>query len=107
MRELFYLVTDDDECFDETRCTIFNNADAEEAWNYANFNEERGLYMLEADIPSTFDFVPIIFHPHPYGRGELDRFYITLEAEYCDPENNVRYPVMFKIDKSNLTKLDK
>ena len=105
MRELFYIVTDDDECFDETRCTIFNNEDAEEAFKYADLNPERGIYLLDVSVPSTFNFTPFQQSNFiRYGRGELDRVRITLEPEYYDSESDEYYYVMFKVDKSCLEK---
>jgi hypothetical protein len=105
MRHLFYLVTDDDECFDETRCTIFNDEDAEEAFKYADLDPERGIYLLDVDVPSKFDFTPLQQCDFiRYGRGELDRFDITLEPEYYDSESDEVYSVMFKVDKVMLEK---
>lgn len=107
MRRLFYLITDDDECFDETRCTIFNNEDAEEAFEYADRNPERGIYLLDVDVPSTFNFTPLQHIESDfirYGRGELDRFDITLEPEYYDSKSDEVYSVMFKVDKVMLEK---
>lgn len=107
MRRLFYLVTDDDECFDETGCSIYDNDDAESAFEYANLKPERGIYLLDADVPSKFDFTPYscMTSDKFYGRAEMDRYYITCYAELLEDEQS--YCVEFRIDKSNLTKLDK